>query len=276
VIYGFPYVECGNCGHLFLSTQPTQEVMRRVYQEDGEVRRAQNALYMDDALFSRRVAHIARPKVEHVQSCVPGQGLWLDVGCASGEILSAAQDAGWRVQGIDADPGEVEFARRKGFNVTQDFLRADNSYKYVRDAQVVSALNIVEHLVEPSALVCAISSHLRSGTHAIIEVPRHPSLSSFAAMLYPQLACRHLFAPEHLHVFTEQSMALLLDRAGLRPVSIWTFGQDFQELISSAALATGIDESGFFQRVCDLTPVMQQAIDDADFSDVMFIVAMKE
>ena len=152
MIYGFPYVECGNCGHLFLSTQPTQEGMRRIYQELGEVRSAQNALYMDDALFDRRVAHIARPKVEHVKSCVSGQGLWLDVGCASGEILSAAKDAGWRVQGIEADPGEVEFARRKGFNVIQDFLRADNADKYVRDAQIVSALSIVEHLVEPSAI----------------------------------------------------------------------------------------------------------------------------
>jgi 2-polyprenyl-3-methyl-5-hydroxy-6-metoxy-1,4-benzoquinol methylase len=276
VIYGFPYVECGACGHLFSRTQPTEEIVRRMYQELGEVRSAQATLYEDDALFDRRVAQIAGPKVEHVRSVVPVHGLWLDVGCATGEILTAARDAGWRVQGIEADPAEVEFARRKGFDVVQDFVRKDNADRYVRDAQIVSALNIVEHLVRPAELVNALSSGLRSGAHMVIEVPRHPSLSSFAALLFPQTTCRHLYAPEHLHVFTDQSMAILLDKAGLRPVSVWTFGQDFQELVSSAALAAGIDESGFFQRVCDLAPAMQQAIDDADFSDVMFVVATKE
>jgi 2-polyprenyl-3-methyl-5-hydroxy-6-metoxy-1,4-benzoquinol methylase len=275
-IYGFPYLECGSCGHLFSSAQPPEEAMRRMYQEQGEVRSAQNALYMDDALYDRRVAQIAKPKVEHVKSLVPAHGLWLDVGCASGEILSAARDAGWRVRGIEADPGEVKFARRRGFDVIQDFLRGDNADAYVHDAAIVSALNIVEHLVEPSEFMNAISSRLCTGAHVIIEVPRHPSLSSFAAMLYPQTACRHLYAPEHLHVFTEQSMAVLLDKAGLRPINVWIFGQDFQELVSSAALTAGLNESGFFERVCDLTLALQQAIDDADFSDVMFVVATKD
>ncbi len=116
---------------------------------------------------------------------------------------------------------------------------------------------------------------MQTGAYAVIEVPRHPSLSSFAALTFPANACRHLYAPEHLHVFTEQSMAVMLDKAGLLPLSVWTFGQDFQELVSAAALAAGIDEAGYFQRVCDLAPAMQQAIDDADFSDVIFVVAKK-
>ena len=70
-------------------------------------------------------------------------------------------------------------------------------------------------------------------------------------------------------------MTVMLAKAGLVPLSIWTFGQDFQELVSAAALAAGIDQAGYFQRVYDLAPTMQQAIDDADFSDVIFVVARK-
>jgi len=276
VIYGFPYVECDACGHLFSKTPPAEEAMRGLYQEIGEVKSAQSTLYQNDALFDRRVAQVARPKVEHVRSVVPAQGTWLDIACATGEILSAARDAGWKVQGIEADSAEVDFARRKGFNVAEGFVRAGDAVPYVPDAQIVSLLNIVEHVRRPVEFVTTISSGMRSGAHMVIEVPRHPSLSSFAAVLFPHVMCRHLYAPEHLHVFTEQSLATLLDEAGLRPVSVWTFGQDYQELISSAAMAAGIDEHGFFQRVCDLSPGIQQAIDDAEFSDVMFVIAVKE
>ncbi len=120
-----------------------------MYQELGEIRSAQAALYGDAALFDRRVAQITRPKVEHVRSIAPADGLWLDVGCATGELLTAASDAGWSVRGIEADPGAVEFARRKGFDVIQDFVREDNAGQFVGDAQVVSALNILEHMALP-------------------------------------------------------------------------------------------------------------------------------
>ena len=275
VIYGFPYAECAACGHLFCRKQPTDENVRRLYQELGEIRSAQATLYGDEGLFDRRVAEIARPKVEHVRSLVPADGLWLDVGCATGELLTAAKGAGWRVRGIEADPGAVDFARGKGFDVIHDFVRVDNAGQYVGDARVVSALNILEHMALPVEVVKAISSGMRPGTHVVIEVPRHPSLSSFAALIFPTISCRHLYAPEHLHIFTEQSMEIMLGKADLQPVSVWTFGQDFQELVSGAALAAGIDEGGFFQQVYDLAPRMQQAIDDADFSDVIFVVARK-
>ena len=71
-------------------------------------------------------------------------------------------------------------------------------------------------------------------------------------------------------------MERLLERANLEPVSIWTFGQDFQELISSASLMAGVAENPFLNSVFDLTPRVQQAIDDADFSDTMFVISRKQ
>lgn len=44
-------------------------------------------------------------------------------------------------------------------------------------------------------------------------------------------------------MFAEQSIATLLDKAGLRPVSVWTCGQDVQEVISRAASAMAGDGS---------------------------------
>jgi hypothetical protein len=155
-------------------------------------------------------------------------------------------------------------------------VTAENASRYLGTAQIVSVLNVLEHLIRPADLTNAVSAGLQRGAPVVVEVPRHPPLSSFASLLFPQLACRHLVAPEHLRIFTERSMEVLLESAGLRAVRVWIFGQDFQELVSSAALASGIAESGFFQTVCDLTPGLQQAIDDADFSDVLFVVARNQ
>ena len=88
-----------------LRRQSTDESVRRLYQELGEIRRAQASLYGDEALFDRRIAQIARPKVEHVRSIVPADGIWLDVGCATGELLVAATDAGWSVGESRRIPG---------------------------------------------------------------------------------------------------------------------------------------------------------------------------
>ena len=233
-------------------------------------------VYVDDELFLRRVDRIARPKVDHVRSIVAPGGKWIDVGCATGEILAAARDAGWEALGLETDPTEVDFARSKGLDVVQEFVTGRSAGRWLKNATVLSLLNMLEHMIGPAELLAELVEPLASGAHVVIEVPRHPSISSLSNMLFPRMACRHAYAPEHLHIFSEDAMERLLERANLEPVSIWTFGQDFQELISSASLMAGVAENPFLNSVFDLTPRVQQAIDDADFSDTMFVISRKQ
>lgn len=275
-INGFPYAECGMCGVVLSAEPPSSESVRALYSAEKQRRTPQAVVYADPGLFDRRVAQIATPKVAHALDVIGrADGRWIDVGCATGELLAAARDAGWDAVGIDSDPIETAFARDRGFTVIDDFVTADHGGEHLRDAAVVSLLNVLEHVEDPSALLSMFAGHLRPGAHLVIEVPRHPSLSSFSNVAFPHLATRHIYAPEHLHVFSERALELLLAAAGLEAISVWTFGQDFQELISSAAVNAGLPEGGLFERMCELVPSVQAAIDAADLSDVLFVVARK-
>lgn len=274
-VFGFAYDECKTCGHVFSVTPPTDEMVRQIYAEDEAARAGQAAVYVDEDLFAKRVERIARPKIEHVRQSVEPSGTWVDIGCATGEILTAASQAGWKPLGVEADPTEVAFARKRGLTIIEAYVTPDNASEYLSDAAVLSMLNILEHVPRPAELLAGLTAPLRSGAHVVLEVPRHPSLSSFANQLFPATAYRHIQAPEHLHIFSERSCDLVLQRAGLRAVSVWTFGQDFQEFVTSAAVAAGAGETAMLSRVLDMTPALQQAIDDSELSDILFVVARK-
>jgi SAM-dependent methyltransferase len=274
-IYGFPYAECGGCGLVFSQEPPSAEDIKALYSADNAKRTPQAAIYADDELFKRRVAAIASPKVAHIREVIgEASGRWVDIGCATGEVLTAAAAAGWAPLGVEPDPIHAEFARGRGIPVVEDFVGLDQS-EHLQTASVVSMFNMLEHVNRPGDVVEMVGRSVRPGTYCVIEVPRHPSLSSFANLAFPQLATRHIYAPEHLHVFTERSVELMLERAGFTALNVWTFGQDFQELISSVAVSSRLAESAFFQQIGDLTPGVQQAIDDAAFSDALLVVSRR-
>lgn len=269
-IYGFEYRTCTGCGHLFLYDPPTPEAIAALYQGGS----AQSEVYVGEALFQRRVEQIARPKAEFCREHIAPRGAWFDVGCGTGELLSVVRGLGWEPLGSEADPAHVRFAHARGLGVHEGYVSELPSE--VRDrVRVISALNVLEHLPDPKRALARFTEPLPRGGHVVIEVPRHPSLSSFSNLLYPGLASRHIYPPDHLHIFTEASLEHVLAASGLTARAVWVFGQDYQELMYSSAANRGLDESPFFHRLLDGAERIQRAIDEENLSDVLFIVAEK-
>jgi SAM-dependent methyltransferase len=269
-IYGFEYRECGRCGHLFLHNPPMPEAIASIYQ--GVTAQAQ--VYVGEELFRRRVEQIARPKGQFCREHIEPGGQWLDVGCGTGELLSVVRELGWEARGSEADPAHVEFARQQGLEVELGYID-ELAPEFADSVRVISALNLLEHLPEPKPWLGRLTARLRPGGYVVVEVPRHPSLSSFSNLLYPKLASRHIYPPDHLHIFTESSLEWLLKACGLRARAVWVFGQDFQELMYSSAANAGLAESALFHRILDASGPIQLAIDGQDLSDVLFVVAQK-
>jgi SAM-dependent methyltransferase len=221
------------------------------------------------------VERIARPKAVFVASIVGGRGTWVDIGCGTGELLSAAQSLGWQCRGVESDPDEIEFGRRHGFEIASGFVDVSNAAALVAGAQLVSLVNILEHVLDPVGLLGAISSGIAAGGYVVCEVPRHPSLSALASQAFPELACRHIYAPDHLHVFTEASAERMLESAGLEAISVWTFGQDFWDLTNAVLTARLPGADARWRVVTDNAPSIQAAVDRAGLSDTLFMVARK-
>jgi SAM-dependent methyltransferase/Zn ribbon nucleic-acid-binding protein len=269
-IYGFDYHECTNCGHLYLHNPPAPETIAQLYQGDT----VQAQVYVGEELFRRRVEQIARPKAAFCREHIQPEGEWFDVGCGTGELLSVVREAGWIARGCEADPAHVRFARSRGLDVLEGYVD-ELPPELTASVRVLSALNLLEHVPAPKPWLARLTAGLVVGGHVVIEVPRHPSLSSFSNLLHPELASRHIYPPDHLHIFTEASLEHVLGACGLRARAVWVFGQDFQELLYSSAARAGLPESGFFHRLLDAAGSIQLAIDRENLSDVLFVVAQK-
>lgn len=273
-IYGYEYVECNNCGHIYLNSMIKKDDVRELYL-GNENKNLQHIVYLSEELFNKRISQITDPKVQWILEETKNNGLWIDIGCGTGEILFSAKKKGCDVRGVDSDEKEIEFATSKGLNVFCDYITADNAYKYINDGDIISLFNVLEHLENPKELIKNISDNIEEGTYVILEVPRHPSISSFNNLIFNEVACRHIYPPDHMHIFTEQSMAKMVKEANLEPISIWNFGQDAYDFIITALASRNIKPSKFTDRILESVPLLQKGIDESGLSDTMIIICKK-
>ena len=54
------------------------------------------------------------------------------------------------------------------------------------------------------------------GSYFFFEVPRWPSISAVANKCFPELSSRNIYSPDHLHIFSDKSIGIMLDNSNLR------------------------------------------------------------
>jgi len=142
----------------------------------------------------------------------------LDVGCGAGSLLQAARDNGWEAQGIDVSASAVSHTRNLGFEVFHGELNEAQLAKGQFD--VITAVEILEHLFDPAKVVNEIHRLLRPGGLFWLTTPNCRSL---AARLMG-LGWRVVSPPEHLQLFSVEGLRTLLLRAGFTEVQLKTSG----------------------------------------------------
>lgn len=137
-------------------------------------------------------------------------GRLLDVGCATGDFLKCAQEAGYECVGIEPHRKACSLARsRYGFEVfSADFLNfvvADESF------DIVTMIHVLEHVPDPAGALGKAWRILKHGGVLAIEVP------CLTAIWFGLLRSRHpIFKGSHITFFSKQTLLKSLTRAGFR------------------------------------------------------------
>lgn len=276
-VYGYMYYECLKCKSIFLSDLPD---INKLYE--GVPDKNIEGCYVNEEIFQKRIPIIAKPKVEYVLDVVNKYSkelnLWLDIGCGTGEILTAVNDFGLKAIGIESDKREVNFAREKGLEVIEDFFDYRNENKKILDAlknsSIVSFFNVLEHIEEPKLFMDHIAKYMSKESFLIFEVPMHPSLASFANLTSPTSSYRHIIPPEHLQIFTEKGIEMLLDDK-FEILSRWGFGQGFCDIINNAMISSETRRKELYESFINISNQVQQVIDENGFSDAMIFIARR-
>ncbi len=135
----------------------------------------------------------------------------LEVGCGNGWVLELLRESHPSIEFAGLEPSAAACRRgnKAGLNVQQgavdDQLRSEKRYDFIYCA------NVVEHVADPARFVRGIRELLTERGAALIICP-------CGNVIDPEL----LFA-DHIHSFTRENLAALLEREGL-PTSTWQPG----------------------------------------------------
>lgn len=206
--------ECGACGLVYagplrLTREETWGRYSATYFHDEYlpsygVTNGNVDLAAFDARYARTLASL-RPFRQ--------RGDLIEIGCAAGFFLKAAQRGGWNVTGLELMEPAVEFARKRlGLTVQQKAIEDADLPSGAFD--VVAIFEVIEHLSNPVATLRQLRTLLRQGGCLVLSTPNVSSLSR-------RMLGRHwavLNPGEHLHYFSERTLTDALHRAGFTDV----------------------------------------------------------
>jgi 2-polyprenyl-3-methyl-5-hydroxy-6-metoxy-1,4-benzoquinol methylase len=207
-------VRCPGCGLEWQQTIPSPERLRELYAGDYFQRWGAR----DPAALARvrAMKHASyRDLLRELARMRPG-GRLLDLGCAMGFLLEAAEQVGLQGWGLDLNPEAVRVAKQRfGDRVAQGELGA-SAFPGV-SFDVVTLIDVLEHVPDPAALLAGVHQRLAPGGVLAALLPNAASLTRrLLGRRWPH------YAPEHLFFWTPAALARQLVAAGFEVREIRT------------------------------------------------------
>lgn len=212
--YRFRVLECRDCKTRFSDRLDVPAwLYDSIYANAGHI-----PGYYRYRHYARRIRKVASPldflasaeaPYWHARKLAEGLGqgrqqLIVELGCGEGYLTYALNSAGYRCIGVDISQVAVDLARErfdqpKWFMTTNEFLISEEK------AQLVVALELIEHVPDPVALVRDALSYASPGGRVLITTPNRDAA-------HPAIVWEGDVPPVHLFWFGEPSLVALADR----------------------------------------------------------------
>jgi len=215
-----PLLKCPECGLVWVDFSETRDLIQDHQPPEDrdqayalELTLAQKKLRLKDDLEraereTRKLNFAQRLRLINDEWARPRESArLLEVGCGEGFFLEQARRQGYSVIGVEPNARSSAFARRLGLEVVTGTL---GEAGIGRDsADIMVALHVIEHLLDPSGEVSRMRNILRKDGLLVIETPNIDSLP------FRILRKRwRQFIPVHYYFFSKKTIAALLARNG--------------------------------------------------------------
>ncbi|MUG97020.1 methyltransferase domain-containing protein [Scytonema sp. UIC 10036] len=138
----------------------------------------------------------------------------LDIGCGWGQALFYFQNKGMVCYGFDPAPEAVSYANKHGLNVVQAGMEKMDVFEG-HEFDVVTLLNVLEHLADPVATLREIKERLlKPKGLLIIDVPNEFNAFQLAGRDVHKLEDWWVAPPGHLNYFSKDTLCNLLANLG--------------------------------------------------------------
>ncbi|MCR4924420.1 MAG: class I SAM-dependent methyltransferase [Lachnospiraceae bacterium] len=275
------YSLCQNCGHLNSVYEDTDDFASKVYVEDDYSKN-----YSEDTRenYQSRMNLIYIPKARYLKECLDKEGVKeiniLDIGAGCGYFVCAARTLGMNALGIEVSKNEVDHGNQMAGEDILTCVGLKDSIDYLKEteANIVSAIGVLEHLIHLEENLKAISSN-KNISYLYASVPMFSFSCAFEAS-HQNCYNRHC-GGTHTHMFTNESIEKMAEGMGFEVAYEWRFGSDINDLyrfiIVSLIKEGNGDFAGYFsEKFSPLMDQLQLVLDKSDFSSELHFILKRK
>jgi SAM-dependent methyltransferase len=200
---------------IYVNPQPNDEEINNIYNEDYfsggyDFGRQKLDYVLDDKIFKIFPQFI----INLLNKKLPKKGKLLDIGCATGYLLETARDSGWEISGIEISEYARKIAEKK-LNISIHNSLGDLKIKE-NYFDVITALEVIEHVTDPSRLLMEIRPYIKNGGLLVITTPNLKNSELYKSFL--DWEC--VLPPVHLSYFSIKTITKMLEKNGYQVIDI--------------------------------------------------------
>lgn len=219
-------IKCNKCGLITIQPRPTDEEINEMYSEEYFT-------VSDKQKFHGSVDYLSvTEKVDYTEKInffkkFKKSGNFLEIGCATGNLLAQLRDNGFNVTGIEISVYASKLAKEKN---KLNIINSPFSYELVGNLlpfehyDIVYLGDVLEHFRNPIEALNNINKILKKGGYIIVEVPSTLNLiSSRLALILCKVTGKNILMtlpPYHLTEFFPQSLKKALISTGFERIII--------------------------------------------------------
>jgi len=214
--YGqYSYVRCPGCALVYQNPQPVSENLVERYDEEYFAYEIEN----EEEYFNLMRLGLDDIDFDSLTRSIPeAQRTIVDIGCATGRLISSLQETGWRVRGVEICKPSAEYGiKTYGIRIHIGTLESAG----FKDAsfRVVHCSHLIEHLTDPVTFLAEVRRVLSADGWLILSTP---NISGFQAKL--MRANWRSAIPDHLFLYSKKTISRLLSSNGFEVAGIKTWG----------------------------------------------------
>ena len=250
-VYRRELLRCQLCDH-FVSVHEmddtalyNSEYVSATYGEDGIGRAFERINSLDPASSDNvgRVRRILDYSIGRFNAAPSDRAIpsILDVGSGLCVFLHRMKEAGWNCTALDPDPRAAAHAQQSvGVRgICGDFMNIQDLGRF----DVITFNKVLEHVIDPVAMLRKSADHLREGGFVYVELPDGEAAIADGPG-------REEFFIDHLHVFSSASFTLLAARAGFSILALERLREPSSKYtLRSFLVPSGVSDNHRFKEI---------------------------
>ena len=207
-----------NCDeYILLQCKDCKLIMKYIHNINRkEIQELQDNEYddIDDRTMLKKIYYkMAKERLKYLNK-FKQNGKVLEIGCATGEFLFSAKDAGFDVCGIEASKKYSSYAIKKGLNVKYGRLEDIELQKSTFD--IIAMFHLIEHIENPNEFIKKVYEYLKPKGLLYIITPNVESLTNkIFRYKHPNFQ-----QSDHLFFFSSKTINNIFLNNGFKIISI--------------------------------------------------------